>query len=110
MNGSATLEDDSARGASNLLRAMENCSLDELESELDRVAGYCFSVPSLPSHRAEQMDLLGAVAEQMRTSLVRMRRGLSDRLEGAEVHLSLLRHLARDQDGPPALGYSRGSE
>jgi hypothetical protein len=42
----------------------------------------------------ERLELLEAVRVQMRDALTRMRRGLSDRMEGAEVQLRLLQHLA----------------
>jgi hypothetical protein len=45
--------------------------------------------------------LLGAVAEQMRDALTRMRRRRTDRFEGAEVHLRLLSHLAEGPLRPP---------
>jgi len=42
----------------------------------------------------ERLELLDAVKSQMRGALTRMRRGLSDRIEGLEVQLRLLEHLA----------------
>lgn len=82
---------DSARAADRLLQAVQSGNLAGLESELDR----SWSVPEgLPTDSAERWELLEALASQMRSTLVRMRRRSIDRFEGAEVHLRLLRHLA----------------
>jgi len=81
-------------GARALLEALESADVTRLEEELHRVAGGRCAGTKPPLDGLERLELLEAVAEAMRSALARMRRGLTDRLEGAAVHLRLLRHLA----------------
>ena len=88
---------DSAHAAVRILEAAQSGDLAGLETELDRPRSW---PADLPPETAERWELLDAVACQMRSSLERMRRRTTDRLEGAEVHLRLLRHLAAGASGP----------
>lgn len=98
MNSTCTMT-ESAQAASQILAAVQNRDLDELESGLDR-AERLADCPRPPKpHAIERLELLSAVAEEMRASINRFERRLTPRLEGVEVHLQLLRHLAYS---PPA--------
>ncbi len=82
---------DSARAAVRILDAAQSGDLDGLEAELD----HSLTWPAdLSPDRVERWELLDAIAGQMKSAVHRMRRHTTDRLEGAEVHLQLLRHLA----------------
>lgn len=82
---------DSACTAGRILSAAQSGDLEALEAEL----GQSLSWPEdLPSAAEERWELLDAVVVQMKEALTRMRKGVTDRLEGAEVYLRLLRHLA----------------
>ena len=92
---------DSIWAAGRLLLAIQAGNLAGLESELDRSAELHPSSPDCPTGSLERLELLGAVAGQMRDALTRMRRRRTDRFEGAEVHLRLLSHLAEGPLRPP---------
>ena len=94
MNGADTIE-ESARAASRILTAMQNGDLADLESGLERAERLASRQPIPVPHAVEQLELLGAVAVQMRRSIARFGRRLTPHLEGVEVHLQLLRHLAK---------------
>ena len=81
-------------GARELLKAIESADATRLEEELRRVVEGGRDLPEWPAGGLERLELLEAVAEAMRNALARMRRGLTDHLEGAAVHVRLLRHLA----------------
>jgi hypothetical protein len=82
---------DSALLAGRILDAARSGNLPGLELELQRTR----SAPlDLPSDSAERWELLDAVAGQMSVTLQRLRHRSISRLEGAEVYLRLLRHLA----------------
>jgi hypothetical protein len=82
---------DSAHAARRILEAAQSGDLEGLEAEL----GQPLSWPEdVSSDTMERWELLDAIVAQMREALARMRRRTTDRLEGAEVHLRLLRHLA----------------
>ena len=84
---------ESARG---ILAAMKTKDLDRLEQELARASSLerCLE-PATPPAEAERIELLGAVAGHLRESVGRLGRGSTSRLDGAEVDLALLKHLAR---------------
>lgn len=79
---------DAARIAGRILRTMEMADSARLEFELACAAG------GRQVSEDERGELLEAVACGMRNAISRMRRGLAPRIEGAEVHVALLRHLA----------------
>ncbi len=82
---------DSGLLAGRILDALRSGNLPGLELELQRTR----SAPlDLPSDSAERWELLDAVAGQMSVTLQRLRHRSIRSLEGAEVHLRLLRHLA----------------
>jgi hypothetical protein len=89
---------ESAVAAANIVKAMTLGSVPRLEEELDWASGLHNHGGNLSSYDAERVELLGAIADQMRNSLRRMRRLGEKRLAGAEANLRLLEHLA---------GYSR---
>ncbi len=80
--------------AGRILLAMQAGDLAGLEGELDRSARLRPSSPQCPTGILERLELLRAVVEEMRQTLDRLRLRRTDRYEGAEVHLRLLRHLA----------------
>jgi len=73
---------------------LESADAARLEEELRRIAEGRRRCLEGPPDRLERWELLEAIAESMRSALARMRRGLTDRLEGAGAHLRLLHHLA----------------
>lgn len=79
-----------ARG---ILEAVEQGDLSRLEAGLATVEAWRATTRT-PVSAIEEMELLEAVAGEMRRSLRRFERRFSPRLEGAGVHLRLLRHLA----------------
>jgi hypothetical protein len=87
---------DSAQLAESLLRAMERGDVTSLAAELDRVEGVWRHQAAFSSKNAEQLELLSAVAGELRQSVVRFQKQRSEHLEGVQVHLYLLRHLAYD--------------
>lgn len=82
---------DSARTARRILHAAQSGDLEGLETELARPLSW---PEDASSDAMERWELLEAVVSQMKHALARMRRRTTDRLEGAEVYLRLLRHLA----------------
>jgi len=78
--------------AQRMLQALEAGDVAQLEGELRRLG----ETPqaALPADGAERLELLEAVAGTMRRAIDRLRRGVTDRLEGGAVQLRLLRHLA----------------
>lgn len=87
---------ESATLAESLLRTMERGDVTRLAAELDRVEGVWRHRAAFSSKNAEQLELLNAVAGDLRQSVVRLRKQRSEHLEGVQVHLYLLRHLAYD--------------
>lgn len=80
--------------AGRILAAMQNGDLADLETGLERAERLAANHPQPDPDAFEQLELLGAVAGQMRQSISRFGRQLTPHLEGVEVHLRLLRHLA----------------
>lgn len=93
---------DSANAAHRILRAFEVANLAMLEAELEKSAGLLPASASLPPDEVERRELLEAVVQALRGALTRVHRRLGDRLPAGEVHLALLRHLARAAPLPPA--------
>jgi len=91
-----TATPESARLAASLLRTMERGDVTSLEAALDRVEGVWRHRAAFSSQNPERLELLSAVAGDLRRSMVRLQKRRADHLEGAEVHLYLLRHLAYD--------------
>jgi hypothetical protein len=75
---------------------MERGDVTRLKAELDRVEGVWRHRAAFSSKSAEQLELLTAVAVDLRRSVVRLQKQRSQHLEGVQVHLYLLRHLASD--------------
>ncbi len=94
---------DSAESARRILNALRAADLPALDDALRRSAELLPPPAGLPAGEAERRELLAAVADQIRRSLSRMRRRVSRRLEGIEVLLALLLHLARRPPHPIAL-------
>jgi hypothetical protein len=80
--------------ASQILAAMRQGNLNELESGL--AYAECLAQPdgSRQPDTEEQAELLGAVAVELREAMARFGRDLTPHLEGVEVHIGLLRHLS----------------
>jgi hypothetical protein len=87
---------ESAKLAESLLRAMERGDVTRLAAELDHVEGVWRHQAAFSSKNSEQLELLSAVAGELRQSVDRFQQQRSEHLEGIEVHLYLLRHLAYD--------------
>ncbi len=85
--------------ACQILAAMRRGSIGDLESGLEQAEQLASNREVRETVDGEQIELLGAVAVQMRRSINRFGRRLSPHLEGIEVHLRLLRHLARTAPG-----------
>jgi hypothetical protein len=98
---------ESARLAESLLRTMERGDVTRLEAELDRVEGIWRHRAAFSSSHAEQLELLRAVAGDLRQSVVRLQKHRSEHLDGVQVHLSLLRHLANDPVSSQRFAQSR---
>jgi hypothetical protein len=79
--------------ANQILDAMNHGSLEELKTGLAQAERLATHHPA-NQQTEEQFDLLGAVAGDMKHSITRYGRLLSPNIEGMEVHLQLLRHLA----------------
>jgi hypothetical protein len=94
---------ESVKLAESLLRTMEQGDVAQLAAELDRVEGVWRHRAAFSSKNAEQLELLNAVAGDLRQSVVRLRKQHSHHLEGVQVHLFLLRHLAHDPGLAPEL-------
>jgi len=86
---------DPSLGARTILAALNAADLPALERALDCSLGALPPFPDLPAGQVERLELLWAVASELRRALHRVQRGLSRHLEGAETMLALLRHLAR---------------
>jgi hypothetical protein len=87
---------ESAKLAESLLRTMERGDATTLAAELNRVEGIWRQQACFSSKNVEQLELLSAVAGDLRQSVTRLRNRRSQHLEGVQVHLYLLRHLAYD--------------
>jgi hypothetical protein len=97
--------------AGQILAAVRRGSLEELEIGLERVEslaeGKLKAVvwPAEPcggltdNQVEEQLELLDAVAGDLRYSISRYGHQLTAHLEGIEVHLQLLAHLAKPEAG-----------
>ena len=83
--------------ANRILTAVRNGNLTALVGGLDHAEQLASHPRQAPSDAAEQLELLGAITTQMQCSIARFRRRLTPHLEGIEVQLRLLRHLARPQ-------------
>lgn len=74
-------------------------TLAELENELHRTQRELDEIPmgrrQIPAGEDERVELLGAVVQAMRHSAARSSRQITSGLEGREIHIRLLRHLAR---------------
>jgi hypothetical protein len=84
--------------AGQILKAVRKGSLAELETGLER-AEHLAATSAAPrqcfnEEFEEKLELLEAVADDMRHSIARYGRSITPRLEGIEVHVQLLRHLA----------------
>ncbi len=88
--------------ANEILRAVRKGDLAALMSGLEQAEQMACYDPQTPSYTAEQLELLGAVATRMRCSLGRFRRRVASHLEGVDLDLRLLHHLARTPAGPEA--------
>ena len=84
--------------ASRILAAMRQGDLQELETGLACAESLAGLTDSSPHDTEEQIELLSAIAGQLRDSIARFGRQLTPHLEGFEVHLSLLTHLAHRPD------------
>ncbi len=93
--------------AGQILAAVRRGSLQELETGLERAESLAAKHPRRVARPAEpygrvkdnqveeQLELLSAVAGDLRHSISRYGRQLTPHLEGIEVHLQLLSHLAK---------------
>lgn len=90
----ASTTDLSALMARTILTAMNDGDLDRLEAGLDRAEAFAVNSTPLDTGASEQQELLGAVASQMRRSMDRFSRHLAPGLEGFDVSVLLLHHLA----------------
>jgi len=93
---------ESAQAAGQILTAMRRGSLADLESGLGRAERLANSPRAWCPHavdQVERLELLGAIATQMRRSIGRFAQQLTPHIEGIEVQLRLLGHLA---DSPRA--------
>ncbi len=93
MNQDGT-SDLSALMAGQILAAMRDGDLARLETGLERAQALAASQHSPETNTFEQLDLLDAVAGQMRESITRFGQRATARLEGFDIPMSLLRHLA----------------
>jgi hypothetical protein len=73
---------------------MEKGSLRQVEAELDRAEEASRQEVWMSEPGSERMELPGAVAHELHGTVARVRRRGSSRLEGVEIHLYLLNHLA----------------
>ena len=92
MEGNGQLQP--ALAADRILAAVRAGNLRELETGIERAEQLAVRGRQLETSDGEQMELLGAVAGQMRQSIARFGRRLTPHLEGMEVDIRLLRHLA----------------
>ena len=74
---------------------MEKGSLRQDEADLDRAEEASLQELWISEPGSERMELPGAVAHELHGTVARARPRGSSRLEGVEVHLYLLNHLAR---------------
>ena len=88
------ITDPSAVMAGQILTAMRRGDIEGLESGLED-AEQAASFGQQFDRACEQLELLGAVAGDMRHSIARFGRRVTPHLEGFEVHVQLLNHLAR---------------
>ena len=98
----AILSQQPAMLAGQILKAFRKGSLAELETGLERAEHLAESAaPRRPFNEEfdEKLDLLEAVAGDMRHSISRYGRSITPHLEGIEVHVQLLRHLAGANTG-----------
>ena len=92
--GSGCVPQEPALAAGRILAAMESGSLAEVERGLQR-AEQLTGVSDSATLAEEQIELLDAVTHQMRHSMRRFERQLTPHIEGVEVFVRLLRHLAQ---------------
>lgn len=81
-------ESGAAAVAQKILRAFESGDLDNLEAELEQRS----EAPD--GQFDENWELLEAIVSRMQPSILRMRSGLAEHLDGIEVQIVLLKHLA----------------
>lgn len=93
MEGTSQLHQP-ALAAYQILTAMRAGNLRELETGLEQAEQLAVRGRQPETSDGEQMELLGAVAGQMRQSIARFGQRLTPHLEGMEVDIRLLRHLA----------------
>ena len=95
MNATGTTA-ESASMAWRILTAMRDGDLAGLETGLAHAEQAAARCQQQGSDALEQLELLSAVAVKMRQSISRFGRHVTPHIEGAEVHIGLLRHLARE--------------
>ncbi len=85
--------------AHRLAEAAARGTLAELEDELHRTQCELDEIPmgrrGTTAGEDERVELLGAVVQAMRRSAARSSRQITSGPEGREIHIRLLRHLAR---------------
>ncbi len=91
-----------ALAAGQILAAMESGNPAALERELT-TAEQLSRTQAITPHNVEQLDLLEAVTSQMRSSLRRFEQRLAPHIEGVEVSMHLLRHLAGGRPQQPGI-------
>lgn len=73
---------------------MEKRSLRQVEAELDRAEEASRQELWMSEPGSERMEWPGVVAHELPSTVAHVRRRCSSRLEGVEIHLYLLNHLA----------------
>ncbi len=94
-----------ALAAGQILAAMESGNPVALEREL-MTAEQLAHTEASTAHTVEQLDLLEAVTSQMRGSIRRFERRLVSHVEGMEVSMQLLRHLANGRPRQPGTSFT----
>ncbi len=85
---------DAAVVARHLLAAFRNTDLEALEVWLDQADTAPANTPKMDTGAEERWELLRSVARRMRCGMNQFSLRLTDRLEGGELCLTLLAHLA----------------
>ncbi len=91
--GSACVVQQPALVADRILSAIQSGNLAEMERGLSGAEQLASAAPPA-SQTQEQLELLEAVTHQMRDSMRRFRKQLTPHIEGIDVLVGLLRHLA----------------
>ena len=86
---------NTGRIAEQMLRAINDGDLTELECEIDRLGTIRYGTSS--GMEQEQFEILSAIAEDLRKQFSSFNSAAADTTAGkeVEVHVSLLRHLVR---------------